>query len=193
MTRGALEHSRRTRFESTNLVRFGPFELDLSSPKLKRGTSCVRLQAQPFAILQMLLERPGEAVTRAELRDRLWPSGTFVDFEHSLNAAIKRLRAALGDNADDPRYIQTLPRRGYRLVDLPDETAGPGVGSDSVRLAVLPFIDLGEMWMNTYDRTMGDCLAVQADVASEIARSLAVEFNREPPELPGDSHSPMNL
>lgn len=87
--------------------------------ELVRGNARIRLQEQPFQILQLLLARPGAVVTRDELRDRLWPNGTFVDFEHSLNAAVKRLRAALGDNAKAPRYIETLPRRGYRWIPAP--------------------------------------------------------------------------
>ena len=82
--------------------------------ELIAGGARIRLQEQPFLILQLLLASRGGVVTRDELRDRLWPDGTFVDFEHSLNAAIKRLRAALGDDAKAPRYIETLPRLGYR-------------------------------------------------------------------------------
>ena len=84
--------------------------------ELMKGDARIRLQEQPFQILRLLLARRGGVVTRDELRDRLWPDGTFVDFEHSLNAAIKRLRAALGDDAKAPRYIETLPRRGYRWI-----------------------------------------------------------------------------
>jgi len=84
--------------------------------ELRTGTARIRLQEQPFRILQLLLARPGGVVTRDELRDMLWPDGTFVDFEHSLNAAIKRLRAVLGDDARAPRFIETLPRRGYRWI-----------------------------------------------------------------------------
>ena len=84
--------------------------------ELTKGEARIRLQEQPFQILQLLLDRPGAVITRDELRDRLWPNGTFVDFEHSLNAAVKRLRAALGDDAREPRYIETLPRRGYRWI-----------------------------------------------------------------------------
>ena len=86
------------------------------SRELTRGAVRVRLQEQPFQVLQLLLARAGEVVTREELRDRLWPQGTFVDYEHSLNAAVKRLRAVLGDDAKSPRYIETLPRRGYRWI-----------------------------------------------------------------------------
>jgi len=84
--------------------------------ELMKGGARIRLQEQPFQILRLLLARRGGVVTRDELRDRLWPHGTFVDFEHSLNAAIKRLRAALGDDAKAPRYIETLPRLGYRWI-----------------------------------------------------------------------------
>src|SRR5262245_37625647 len=97
-------------------LRFGSFELDVRSRELRRGTAVARLQEQPFEILRMMLERPGEVVTREELQQRLWPRGTFVDFEHSLNAAVKRLRAALGDDASDPKFVETLPRRGYRFI-----------------------------------------------------------------------------
>lgn len=90
--------------------------IDESARELAMGDMRIRLQEQPFQILQLLIARPGVVVTREELRDRLWPDGTFVDFEHSLNAAIKRLRAALGDDAKVPRYIETLPRRGYRWI-----------------------------------------------------------------------------
>src|SRR5215813_11366498 len=98
------------------VARFGPFEVDVRSRELKKGGVRVRLQDQPFQILTMLIEHAGDVVTREEIRDRLWPDGTFVDFEHSMNAAIKRLRAALGDTADNPRFVETLHRRGYRFV-----------------------------------------------------------------------------
>ena len=91
--------------------------------ELMKGDARIRLQEQPFQILQLLLARPGDVVTREEIRERLWPEGTFVDFEHSLNAAMKRLRAALDDDWRLPRYIETLPRLGYRWIAEP-------VGSD---------------------------------------------------------------
>lgn len=102
--------------EGTGTVHFGTFEVDLRAGELRRNGSKVKLQEQPFQILTMLLERPGEVVTREELQKRLWPSDIFVDFDHSLNAAIRRLRDALGDSAENPRFVQTVARRGYRFL-----------------------------------------------------------------------------
>ena len=97
-------------------IRFGPYEADLRSRELRKHGNKVRLQEQPFQVLAMLLERPGDLVTRDELRSRLWPQDTFVDFDVGLNTAIKRLRDALNERAGEPRYIETLPRRGYRFI-----------------------------------------------------------------------------
>src|ERR1700686_2515726 len=96
--------------------RFGVFELDLRAGELRRNGSKVKLQEQPFQVLAQLLETPGEVVTREDLRHRLWPADTFVDFDHSLNAAIKRLRDALGDSAENPTFVETVARRGYRFL-----------------------------------------------------------------------------
>ena len=245
--------------DTQGLVRFGPFELDVRSRELKRGTRSIRLQDQPFEILRMMLERAGDVVTRDELRRRLWPDGTFVDFEHSLNAAIKRLRAALGDDAENPQFVQTLPRRGYRFIGTLATARHGGDPSALPRLAVLPFTNLADgggqeyftdglteemiaqlgqrcggrigvvarwssmvfkgsvdraqeigralradyllegsvrreadrvritarlvdaqsetqLWADTYERHLVDCLSVQADVAARIAESLALEL-----------------
>jgi TolB-like protein/Tfp pilus assembly protein PilF len=252
------------------VVQFGDFEMDLRSREVRKAGVRVRLQDQPFHILAMLLERPGDVVTREEIRDRLWPDGTFVDFEHSVNAAIKRLRAALGDTAEDPRFVETLPRRGYRFIAALDGAKGsvradapppvrPTTSDRRPRLVVLPFAnlsgadthdyfsdglteemimqlgrrcanrigvlartssmlyknvvrgagDIGEalhadylvegsvrrdgervritaqlietrgethLWAESYDRTLADCLAVQTEVATEIARALTLEL-----------------
>jgi DNA-binding winged helix-turn-helix (wHTH) protein/Tol biopolymer transport system component len=99
-----------------SIVRFGLFEADLQTGELRRNGSKVRLQEQPFQVLTLLLGKPGEVVTREELRSNLWPADTFVDFDHGLNAAIKRLRDAVGDSAENPRFIETLARRGYRFI-----------------------------------------------------------------------------
>src|SRR5204863_2070325 len=118
-------------------VRFGPFELDQDGGELRKGGTKVRLQEQPLQILEILLGQPGKVVTREELRNQIWPSDTFVDFDHGINNAIKRLREALGDTAETPRYVETLPRRGYRFIGkLARET--PSFRS----LAVLPLENL---------------------------------------------------
>jgi len=97
-------------------VRFGPFTVDLVSRELRKEDSKVPLQGLPFQILTILVDQPGEWITREELRQRLWHADTFVEFDHSINTAIGKLRRALGDDADEPRYIETLPRHGYRLI-----------------------------------------------------------------------------
>ena len=98
------------------VLRFGLFELDLESRELRKSGVKIRLQDQPFQILSTLLERPGEIVTRGELQNRLWPQDTFVDFDLSLNSAVKKLRQALGDDSENPRFVETLYRRGYRFI-----------------------------------------------------------------------------
>ncbi len=102
----------------TEKLRFGPFELDLQSSELSKFGQKLKLQGHPVQVLSILLENPGQLVTREKLRERLWPAETetFVDFEHGLNTAIRKLRVALGDEAETPQYIETLPRRGYRFV-----------------------------------------------------------------------------
>jgi TolB-like protein/DNA-binding winged helix-turn-helix (wHTH) protein/Flp pilus assembly protein TadD len=97
-------------------VRFGPFEVDVRAGELRKSGLKLRLTGQPFEILSLLLEKPGEVVTREELRQRLWSENTFVDYEHSLNAAVNKLRDVLSDSADRPVYVETLPRRGYRFI-----------------------------------------------------------------------------
>ena len=99
-----------------NVVRFGTFEADVPAGELRKNGLKLKLQEQPFQVLCMLLERRGEVVTREELRNRLWPADTFVDFDHGLNAAVKRLRDALGDPVEAPRFLETLTRRGYRFI-----------------------------------------------------------------------------
>src|SRR5512134_51355 len=102
-------------------LRFGPFELDVRSGELRRNGTTVRLQPQPLKVLVLLASRPGEVVTREEVQAEVWPAGTFVDFEQSLNFCVRQIRAALGDNANSPRYVETLPRRGYRWIGGPVE------------------------------------------------------------------------
>ena len=112
---------------SSSIVRFGTFELDLQTGELRHAGQKVKLQEQPFQVLATLLEHPGKIVTREELRNKLWPEDTFVDFDHSLNAAIKRLRDALGESADAPVFIETLARRGYRFIAPVNGSSASGV------------------------------------------------------------------
>ena len=116
-----------------HVVRFGPYELDLQAHDLRKGGVRIKLQDQPFQILATLLERPGEVVSREELQKRLWPADTFVDFDLSLNSAVKKLRQALNDDAENPRYIETLYRRGYRFIGpLNDLAAQAEVGGNEI-------------------------------------------------------------
>jgi DNA-binding winged helix-turn-helix (wHTH) protein len=101
---------------SREVFRFGDYKLDVRAGELHKGSRKIRLQEQPCQILAILLQHAGEVVTREELREKLWPENTFVDFDHSLNTAIKKLRQALNDEADKPRFVETLPRRGYRFI-----------------------------------------------------------------------------
>src|ERR1700741_4899415 len=98
------------------IARFGVFELDLSTGELRKGGVKLLLQGQPIQVLSLLLERAGDVVSREELREKLWASDTFVDFDHSLNTAINKVREALGDSAASPRYVETIARRGYRFI-----------------------------------------------------------------------------
>src|ERR1700746_3204998 len=100
----------------TSILRFGTLELDLQTGELRHAGRRVKLQEQPFQVLATLLQHPGKIVTREGLRSKLWPEDTFVDFDHSLNAAIMRLRDALGESADAPVYIETLARRGFPFI-----------------------------------------------------------------------------
>jgi DNA-binding winged helix-turn-helix (wHTH) protein len=113
------------------VVRFGVFEADLAAGELRKNGVRVRLQEQPFQVLALLLERPGDVVTREDVRQKLWPADTFVDFDHSLNTAINKLREALGDSATSPRYVETLARRGYRFL-APVEKVEPPATKQSV-------------------------------------------------------------
>jgi TolB-like protein/DNA-binding winged helix-turn-helix (wHTH) protein/Tfp pilus assembly protein PilF len=120
--------------DSPHVARFDVFEVDLRSGELRRPGSKIRLQDQPLQILTLLLEHAGQVVGREELEKRLWPDGVVVDFEHSINSAVKRLRKALGDDAEHPRYIETLPRHGYRFI-APVETVAPVYDRRPVRAA----------------------------------------------------------
>lgn len=122
----------------THVVRFGHFELDLRTGELRKQGVRTKLQEQPFQVLAMLLEHPNQVVTREELRNRLWPADTFVDFDHSLNRAINKLREALDDSADTPFFIETLPKRGYRFLAPVDGRDGTKRSTWIDSIAVFP-------------------------------------------------------
>ena len=122
-------------------VRFGTFEVDLQSRELRKQGMRIRLEEKPFQILELLLETPGHVVTRKALCDRLWP-GTFVGYNHSLNTAVNKLRELLGDSAQSPRFVETIPRRGYRFVAPVKNARRPSPSQGKAMVAVLPFENL---------------------------------------------------
>jgi DNA-binding winged helix-turn-helix (wHTH) protein len=130
--------------------RFGQFELDIAAGELRRNTARVRLQPQPFKLLALLTRRAGSLVAREDIRSELWPDGTFVDFDQSVNFAIKQIREVLGDSAERPLYIETVPRRGYRFI-APVETArdstpaAPAAGTTTVRLQKALWTNIAEL------------------------------------------------
>ncbi len=144
-------------------IRFGPFELDVRAGELRKREARIRLPDQPFQVLLMLLERPGEVVLREEIRGKLWPGSTIVEFDHSINAAVRRLRDALRESADKPRYVETLPRRGYRFIG--EVKAAPASSGSAIppSIAVLPFADLTGDKENEY---------FSAGLAEEIINNL---------------------
>src|SRR5215471_16936839 len=116
---------------------FGSFELDPAAGELRKRGRKIRVPEQAIQILTMLVERPGEIIAREEIRGRLWPNGTLVEFEHSINEAIKKLRLALEDSAAEPRYIETVKRRGYRII-VPVQYAPPPPDLESVQPSEMP-------------------------------------------------------
>ena len=159
----------------SRIVRFGAFELDGHAGELRKQGLKIRLQEQPLRILQMLLESPGRLVTREELQTAIWPSNSYVDFDQGLNRAINKLREALGDSADSPRFIETLARRGYRFIgDLPARST---VG-DSV--VVLPFVNMSADPENEYfaDGITEELINALAQIRDlhVVARSSAFSF-----------------
>jgi DNA-binding winged helix-turn-helix (wHTH) protein/Tfp pilus assembly protein PilF len=143
---------------ASRVLRFGVFQVNIAARELRKHGVRVRLPGQPFHILSVLLEKPGEIVSREEMRQRLWASDTFVDFEHSLNSAIKKLRAALGDGPDNSRYVETIPRLGYRFIAPVEEivlsrepeaetTLATGGANSSAAAEVPPAGWRGPAWM----------------------------------------------
>jgi cholera toxin transcriptional activator len=145
--------------------RFGVFEADMATGELRRQGVRIKLNAQPFQVLCLLLSRPGELLTREEISRELWPDGTFVDYEHGVNAAINRIREALGDSAASPRFVETLARRGYRFVAPVEPVVSQG---DRVAIAEAPM------------EVPSEQVAVEAPLVSRILAS--------PEDLPKTSH-----
>ena len=112
------------------IVRFGTFDADLDGGELRKNGLKVPLPSQPFQVFAILLEHSGKIVSREELRHQVWPDGTFVDFDHGLNTAITKIRTALGDSAENPRFVETLPRRGYRFIAPVDGASPPAVSQN---------------------------------------------------------------
>jgi cholera toxin transcriptional activator len=131
-----------TDFPAVRIVRFGVFEVDLASGELRRQGLKIRLPEQPFLVLALLIERQGALVTREDMRAKLWPADTFVDFDHGLNNAICRIRRVLGDSAATPRFVETVARRGYRFLP-PVEFLPAKISSESTSLA---FFDWEDFW-----------------------------------------------
>jgi DNA-binding winged helix-turn-helix (wHTH) protein len=133
--------------------RFGPFELDLGAAEVRQQGRRVKLQPQPFKLLVLLTSRPGSLITREEIRSQLWPEGTFVDFDQSVNFAVKQIRDAFGDSASQPIYLETVPRQGYRFVAPVDTgppapvAAAPAVpkASNTVRLQKAMWANIAEL------------------------------------------------
>ncbi len=169
---------------TTAIARFGVYEADPRSGELRKNGIKLRLQEQPFQILMVLLERTGEVVSRDELRQRLWSNDTFVDFDHGLNTAINKLRDVLGDTATNPRFVETLARRGYRFIapvqwtsPLGDRVIGPAASGDG---AVRPSGDLPDAGATSI--TGADGLQYSSTAPTAAAQSTSISQSLE--ELP---------
>jgi DNA-binding winged helix-turn-helix (wHTH) protein len=169
-------------------IRFGPFTADLDSQELTRGETRLRIPGQSFRILVLLLAKPGALVTREQMQQELWPSDTFVDFDHGLSAAVKRLRETLGDSADSPRYIETLPRRGYRFIG---KIEGEKVGGRTAEESATPDVSQLPAVEESVSSTLEDARRtwrwlliglVFAAVASLAALVFVVVRNRTAPQ-----------
>src|SRR4030081_2142052 len=147
---------------SSRGIRFGVFEADLGAGELRKHGLRLKLSEKPFQILVMLLEKPGNVVSREELRNRLWPGDTFVDFDHGLNNAVMRLREVLGDSSENPRFVETIPRRGYRFI-------APVVGP-AFPVPTTPASD-------------EESRLVPIQAASQLVQRAAVEANSQPASI----------
>src|SRR6202041_1389201 len=150
----------------TRTIRFGAFEADLPSGEVRKSGSRIKLQDQPFRVLQILLEHRGDLVTREELQSRIWPEESFGDFDHAVNVAVGKLRTALGDSADNPSFIETVPRRGYRFVARLD---GTSVEADPSNVSTA-----GAYSSRTFSRLNGMLLAALASLFAVVVLGLGV-------------------
>lgn len=158
------------------LFRFGEFDLDLDAGELRRAGRLVRLQPQPFKLLALVVRRAGTVVTREEIRTELWTDGTFVDFDQAVNFAVKQVRDAIGDAADRPVYLQTVPKRGYKFI-APVEQSGnpvPPRGPDSIRLQKALWANIAELRMAQERQKQRTVLAVAGGIV--VALGLLVYF-----------------
>jgi DNA-binding winged helix-turn-helix (wHTH) protein/TolB-like protein len=184
---------------AVGVVRFGPYEADFAGAELRKNGIRIKLQDRPFDILQILLERPGEVITREVFRKRLWPADTFVDFDHSLNASINKLRQALNDDADSPRFVATVGRRGYKFIATveekpfrPERTDSPVnvSASDGPRspTAVQPRVRLKDWGL----RALGLALAMAAilSIWAWAVGRLPESLHRRAREVAGEGRSP---
>ena len=169
-----------------SVLRFGVFQVNLAARELRKHGVRIRLPGQPFCILSILLEKPGEVITREEIQRRLWSSDTFVDFEHSLNSAIKKLRAALGDSPENSRYIETVPRVGYRFVAPVEQVSAVAPSSANASInkdrSGTSFVTTGlGKWR--WQRLTGILLVVAALAASATYFSRSYFHNRTKPQV----------
>ena len=169
-------------FGGPRAVKFGTFELDLAAGELRKNGSKVRLQEQPFRLLTFLVQRPGDLVSREELREKLWPADTYVDFDNSLNTAASKLREALGDSAASPRFVETLPRRGYRFI-APLERHGQvgDVASSVPPTTAEPKTPAQQVWQASLRRARLQQLALAAALVIAVGLVVVLWLRSPPP------------
>jgi DNA-binding winged helix-turn-helix (wHTH) protein/Flp pilus assembly protein TadD len=157
-------------------LRFDGYELDVHAGELRKHGVRLCLRGQPLQLLEMLLERAGQVVTREELQSRIWPAKTFVDFDHGLHNAMARIRQVLGDSPETPRYIETLPRHGYRFIGaLEEKCQTPRLAEETGRQIVLTR-EQDNPWANTFDERFAVILKLQSEIANAIAREVDVRL-----------------
>jgi DNA-binding winged helix-turn-helix (wHTH) protein len=160
------------RTSANQIFRFGEFELDPEAAELRRGGRVVRLQPQPTKLLALVVRRAGSLVTREDIRAELWPDGTFVDFDQAVNFAVRQVRDALGDSADRPVYLQTVPRRGYRFI-APVET--PGNDDEHSRQPGTTTIRLQKaLWSNIADLKLAERRQRRMTIVTVVAAIIIV-------------------